>query len=77
MSLALASGVQRIEFQFDPQMATPTITPTPMATPTTIATPAATPPFAEAFAFSGSVTKMTLKDNHLIVVTEERHVSGD
>lgn len=25
---------------------------------------------------SGSVTKMTLKDNHLIVVTEERHVSS-
>jgi len=24
----------------------------------------------------GSVTKMTLKDNHLIVVTEERHVSS-
>jgi len=28
------------------------------------------------FAACGSVTKMTLKDNHLIVVTEERHVSS-
>lgn len=54
-------------------MATPTITPTPTGTPTT----ATATPAAEAFAFSGSVTKMTLKDNHLIVVTEERHVSGD
>ncbi|EDW66170.2 uncharacterized protein Dvir_GJ15875, partial [Drosophila virilis] len=64
MSLALASGVQRIEFQFEarPDIQTPT------------STGAATPTLASAaFAFSGSVTKMTLKDNHLIVVTEERH----
>ncbi|EDV91952.1 GH24645 [Drosophila grimshawi] len=64
MSLALASGVQRIEFQFEarPDIQTPnsidTLTPTSGG---------------GAFAFSGSVTKMTLKDNHLIVVTEERH----
>ncbi|TDG39326.1 hypothetical protein AWZ03_014252 [Drosophila navojoa] len=64
MSLALTSGVQCIEFQFEtsPDIRTPP--PTGGATPTISGT---------AFTFSGSVTKMTLKDNHLIVVTEERH----